>query len=227
MTRRRHAAPRCGRCRMHVGLCICAQIPRIETRTRVVLVIHRIEDRKSTNTGRLALECLAHGSVVVRGHEGEPTATLDVEPGTEPLLLFPHEDAEPLTPRAPSDRPVTLVVPDGTWRQAFKVRARVPGLADVRTVTLPPGAPSRYRLRAEAHASALSTMEAIARALGILEGPRVQADLERVLDAMIDRTLWVKGDVADGDVTGGLPTGATRHDPRSGLEGARSEDACP
>lgn len=212
---------------MHRGLCFCARLPSLATRTRVVLVIHRVEDRKSTNTGRVALACLPSGRVVVRGEPDAPPPRILRDDGTEPLLLFPHEDAAPLAPRMPGEPPVTLVVPDGTWRQASKVRARCPELAGIRAVSLPPGAPSRYRLRAEAHASALSTIEALARALGILEGPAVQTALEDVLDAVVHRTLWVKGQMDAVDALGGLPPGAERHDPLSGLRTAVDDGGRP
>jgi len=67
---------------------------------------------------------------------------------TRPVLLFPHEDAVPLSRFSASETPITLVVPDGTWRQASKVRARVPGLRDIPCVCLPKDTPSMYRLRA-------------------------------------------------------------------------------
>ena len=73
-----------------------------------------------------------------------------------------------------------------------------------------------YRLRSESHPAGLATIEAIARAMGILEGPHVQEALERVFRAMVERTLWVRGSLAAEEVTGGIPEGATRHDPRSG-----------
>ncbi len=211
---------------MHVGLCLCATLPRLVTRTRIVLVMHRVEHRKPTNTGRLALACLPSAELVLRGlqtgagADGRASGSLEaLEPGgeTEPLLLFPHEDAVPLTARPSGAKPVTLVVPDGTWRQAAKVRARTPGLARMPAVTLPPGPPSRYRLRTEAHLSFVSTLEALARALGILEGPEVQRALEGVLDAVVHRTLWVRGEITDEEVHGGLPPHAQRHDPVSGL----------
>jgi len=59
----------------------------------------------------------------------------------------------------------------------------------------------------------LATLEAIARAMGILEGPEVQAALERPFRAMVERTLWSRGSVAAEDVSGGIPTGTVRHDP--------------
>ena len=218
MSRRDNASHRCRRCRMLGGLCVCDLIPspRIETRTRLVLLIHRFEDRKPTNTGRLAVECLANSVVVVRGHESEPTPPFAWDPGTQPLLLFPHEGATPLADaRLAPDRPVTLIVPDGNWRQASKVRQRVPGLRELPCVSLPAGERSMYRLRAEAHAAGLSTIEANARALGLLEGEHVRRALELVFRAMVERTLWSRGQVPTAQVTGGIPVGTVRHDPRS------------
>jgi DTW domain-containing protein len=197
------------------GLCVCDLVPRprLETRTRLVLIVHRYEDRKPTNTGRLAAACLANSEVIVRGHEWDPTPPFACDPDTQPLLLFPHEGALPLTEHAIPCRPVTLIVPDGNWRQASKVRNRVRGLRDVPCVSLPVGAPSNYRLRAEAHEGGLATIEAIARAFGLLEGlggPGVQAALEHVFEAMVDRTLWSRGMVRTANVTGGIPAGVVR-----------------
>lgn len=202
---------------MHGSLCVCALIPRIATRTRLVLVIHRIEARKPSNTGRLAVECLPNSEVCVRGHVEAPSSPFAIDPAFDPVFLFPHESARPLSEYAGSARPVTLIVPDGTWRQASKVRQRVPRLRDVPYVSLPRDEPSMYRLRAEAHDHGLATIEAIARAMGILEGVHVRRALEHVFRAMVERTLWSRGAIETENVTGGVPDGAMRHDPRSGL----------
>ena len=47
-------------------------IPRLLTRTGLMLFIHREEVKKPTNTGRLAADCLVNSEVVVRtlGFEG-------------------------------------------------------------------------------------------------------------------------------------------------------------
>jgi hypothetical protein len=42
----------------------------------------------------------------------------------------------------------------------------------------------------------------------------VRAAIERVFRAMVERTLWVRGHVATKDVTGGIPDGVQRHEPR-------------
>lgn len=218
MSRRGNSGLRCHGCRLHQSLCACALIPRLETRTKVLLFIHHLEDRKSTNTGRLATRCLVNSEVVVRGREAEPSPSFTPEAGTRPLLLFPHESALPLSDFVASREPLTLVVPDGTWRQASKVRNRVPGLRELPCVTLPRGEPSRYRLRFEPHDVGLSTLEAIARSLGVLEGLHVQHTLERVFETVVERILWSRGTLSTSDVKGGIPEGAKRHDPRSGLQ---------
>ncbi len=235
--RNNNVKARCVVCRMHASLCICDLVTEIETRTRLVVVMHRAEERKSSNTGALAARCIARSEIVVRGHEDRPskfevahdggaapkpprepqTATLRsavFDPATQPVLLFPHEDAVPLARFARSERPITLVVPDGTWRQASKVRARVPGLRDIPCALLPVESPSTYRLRAESDPTRLSTMEAIARAMGLLEGMHVRRAIERVFRTMVERTLWSKGDLDDAEVTGGIPPGVMRHDPQ-------------
>jgi DTW domain-containing protein YfiP len=202
------------------GLCVCALIPSppLATRTHLVLIIHRLELRKPTNTGTLAAACLASHELVVRGHADQPSSAVVVPAGRRPILLFPHETARELPALAPFDEPVTLIVPDGTWRQAQKVRQRVPGLAELPCATLPPGPPSRYRLRAEPDPSGLSTMEAIARAYGVLEGPAIEAALLEVFTVMVERTLWARGQLAAKDVTGGIPEGLQRHAPTPAIE---------
>ena len=139
MSRRNNTASRCERCRMHVSLCVCPMIPTLTTRTRLVLVIHRAEVRKPTNTGRLATLAMPNSELVIRGREDDPEGPITLGPDVRPLFLFPHEDAVPLATLAEvpgDDRPVTLVVPDGNWRQASKVRNRVAGMRDVPCVSL-------------------------------------------------------------------------------------------
>src|SRR6185312_9420702 len=144
MSRRAKPHLRCGECRMHRSLCICALLPRIATRTRVVLVLHQLEAVKSTNTGIVAARCLSNSVVVYRGRAPEGAAAETLEAAlrsdaadAEPVLLFPHPSATPLAARPPSDRPLLLVVPDGTWAQAARARGRVRALAELRCVSLP------------------------------------------------------------------------------------------
>jgi DTW domain-containing protein YfiP len=204
---------RCSGCRLPAVLCMCALLPQLATRTRVVLVMHRNEERKPTNSGLLAARCLVHSEVLLRGCIGQPEPRWIDDPARQPLLLFPHPEARPLDELAASSRPLTLIVPDGTWRQAAKVSQRMPGLDGVPYATLPAGPPSGYRLRAT-EKGRLSTMEAIARALGIVEGAAVRQALEQVFAVMVARLLWLRGSLPSAQVRGGIPEPALADDPR-------------
>jgi DTW domain-containing protein YfiP len=184
---------RCARCRLYARLCLCAELPRLDTRTRLCLVIHRDEQHKPTNSGLLACASLGNSEVFVRGVHGGDAPALAFDAATQPLLLFPHADAQPLADFARAPRPITLVVPDGTWRQASRVRGRVAGLDGVPCVTLPPEPAATARLRAQPDDARLPTLLAIARALGVLEGAAVRAALERLFATLVARTLRLRG----------------------------------
>jgi DTW domain-containing protein len=194
---------------MHQPLCICSLTPRLQTRTRLVLVLHKDEERKTTNTGQLAAHCLENSTVVITGDPARPLPASLVRGGEQPLLLFPSHDARPITDFAASERPIALIVPDGNWRQGGKVRSRVPSLATVPCVCLPAGPATIYRLRAEQRPGGLATLEAIARALDVLEGGPAAEAMLAVFRVMVDRTLWTRGALTDDEVEGGIPAGAT------------------
>jgi DTW domain-containing protein len=181
---------------MSVPLCVCALVPTIETTTRVIVLMHHREVKMPTNTGRLAHRCLVNSALVLRGVEGAPVdpEALTVREGTA-LLLHPTDDAieldEGFVARVPP--PYTLIVPDGSWRQASKMGQREASLRGVQRVKLSSGAATRYQLRRETKAHGLATIEAIARALGVLESPDVEAALIAIFDEVVERTLRARG----------------------------------
>ncbi len=179
---------------MSVPLCLCASIPRLTTRTAVLILIHHREARMPTNTGRLAHQCLVGSRLILRGLEGEP-ATLEPSFAGTPLLLHPTEDAVALDEhfQASHPPPYTLIVPDGSWRQASKMGTREPSLRTLLRVKLEAGEPSRYQLRKETKPGGLATLEAIARALGVLESRAVEEELGKVFALMVERTLRSRG----------------------------------
>lgn len=202
MGRRSHRTPRCPRCRMHEALCVCDAIPTLPLATRLVVVMHYREATKTTATAPLALQALPHSALYVHGDTPEPLDLQHLHDEDRRVwLLFPADDAVAITPElvAADPRPVTLVVPDGSWRQASKLARRVPGLDRATTVVLPEGARTGWQLRREPRADGLATYEAIARALGLLEGPEVQAALQVPFDLMVRRTQWSRQPTGAGD----------------------------
>ncbi len=206
---------RCPACRMHLTLCLCAHVPKLATRTRVVLILHQLEVNKTSNTGTLAMACLPNGETVMHG--GRVPLVRDWSQLSQPVLLFPHPDARPLTDWQGSEQPVTLIVPDATWPQAIKARRRIPGLVDVPCAVLPPEDATRNFLRASSKPGQVSTLVAIARALEVLEvdGANLRHQIEHLGAMMVDRTLWSSGRMHADQVTGGIPAAALVYDGES------------
>jgi DTW domain-containing protein YfiP len=177
---------------MHPALCLCAGVTKVDLVTRVIFIMHHREVAKTTATARLPLMLLSNAEVHLHGEAGSPLDLRSLhEQGRRVMVLFPSEGAATLTPDlvASDRRPVTLVVPDGSWRQASRAARRIPGLPQAEAVVLPPGPPSRYRLRQEPKPGGLATCEAVARALGLLESEAAQHELEALFERMVEGTL--------------------------------------
>ena len=185
---------------MRREICICDHISAcrqsLETETRIVIVMHHRELCRTTNTARLAQLALKDCEIRVRGLRDEPLVMDGViDPNRHTLLLYPSADAEELTPDLIEsiERPVTLIVPDGTWGQAAKVAKREACLRAIPHVKLPADRASQYELRRSSKPNGLATFEAIAQALGLLESPLIQARLEELFKVMVSRTLKSRG----------------------------------
>ncbi len=178
---------------MRKDLCFCALLTPIPTRTRVSIVMQSCEEARTSSTARLLSLLLPNSEIHLRGRLGVPL-DLSFLPGngTTSLLLYPDTAATVLTHEfvAALPSPVTLVVPDGTWSQAKKIIHRVAALRGVPHVMLPHGEASRYVLRRNQAEGGVCTAEAVARALGFLEGKHVQDAIESHLETLIERVLW-------------------------------------
>jgi len=182
---RRRLRPRCPRCRLLLGNCVCARLQAFPCATRLVVVMDRREVRQHSNSGWLAVELLAGASLAVRGlKEREVDLSTVRDSARQAYLLFPAEGAPVLDAAevAADGRPVTLVVPDACWRQARRMSRHEVELASLPRRRLPEGLEGRYALREAPAEGHLSTFEAIAAALGVLEGPALRERLLAVFD---------------------------------------------
>lgn len=155
--------------------------------------MHRREPAKSSNSARLALAMLPEAARVVVGARDRVPAVAKLPPG-RCLLLFPLEGAEPLGPAHASGADV-LIVPDGTWHQARRLARRIAAMPGVSPVRLPEGPPSRYSLRKSLRPGTVSTFEAIARSLTLLEGGAAEETMLPWLEEFVRRTLQLRGRV--------------------------------
>jgi DTW domain-containing protein YfiP len=182
-----------------VAVCLCGHVVEIATRTLVLILQHPRESTVPVGTARLA----ELGLVNLERHVGiEFAHSLPVRaalgnPLAPPILLFPGGNAQDLT-RAPPAGPRTLVVIDGSWSEASKMLRRNPELGRLPRYALGPGQPSRYRIRREPREDCLSTVEAIARALSLLEGDdQVAEALLGPFEALVEQQLGFARDRAN------------------------------
>jgi len=186
-----HARALCERCRRPVGVCVCAHLPELAPRTKVLVVQHPREQRMAIGTAQMAARCLAGSKVVVGTHvETHPEVVKALhDPARRPVLLWPGPDAKDLATDPPTG-PITLFVVDGTWSTASKLVKLNPAIAALPRYGINPTVPSQYRIRREPRAECLSTIEAISNALGLLEGDPAPYEAMLVpFRAMIDAQI--------------------------------------
>lgn len=165
-------------------------------KTQLALVIHAKELKRTTNTGRLALEALTNSRMWIRGEANNP---IDFDsllsPDYQPLLFFPAEDAVELTKEfiGSFEKPIRLIVPDGSWRQASKLHYRHRELDAVPRVKISEPNLATQHLRAENMPEGMSTLEAIAKAFSVLEGEEVGEKLRALYAEKLKRTLEGRG----------------------------------
>ncbi len=159
--------PTCPRCLRPEGFCVCAGLGPIPSATRVVMLQHPREARLAICSARLTRVALANAEL----HRGvsfeDHPRVREVLAAPGAALLFPGGVAAAEAAAAP---PRVLVVIDGTWLQAEKMLAANPAIAALPRLSISPGRPSGYgELRREPAEGHLSTIEAVALALGALE----------------------------------------------------------
>ena len=167
-------------------MCLCAELPRIKSNTEVVIVRHVAEDWLTSNTGRLAALMLTNARIVSYC-AGVPfdDALLSGE-GT--WLLYPgsNQPPQPALPRR-------LIVLDGTFRQARRMYKKIPALRALPDLALSAPWRDKLRLRNPPRADGLSTIEAIATALGRFENPDLAEPLLVAYSEFVRRADATRG----------------------------------
>lgn len=153
----------------------------VTTRTRVVIVRHHLERFRSSNSGRLANLALPNSEIIEHGGSGGPAQLRDLDGA---WLLFPEGEPAHVAPVPP---PARLIVLDATWSQARRMYRKLDVLRGVPLLRLPDEPMPESRLRESPGPGRVSTIEAIARALRLLEGDQVATPLERLFEVAVRR----------------------------------------
>ncbi|HWU90069.1 MAG TPA: tRNA-uridine aminocarboxypropyltransferase [Kofleriaceae bacterium] len=205
---------RCERCLFQRRLCLCEAIPALPTRTRVVIVRHHLERWRSSNSGRLAHLALPNSALIDHGGAGGMAALPALD---DAWLLFPEGEPMRAPPPVP---PRQLVVLDATWSQARRMFRKLGALRGLPVLRLPDAPMPAARLRESPAPGRVSTIEAIARALRLLEGDDgAAAGLERLFALAVARAA-----ASGRNVGGAARSGIDPVEPSAGLRSSSGSD---
>lgn len=185
---------RCHVCFKPLATCLCDLIEPVANRTHVTILQHPRERFHAIGTARIAALGLERSRLVVPRDCFTRSLEQRFPCPPDAGVLFPSPQARALETLAPDERPSALVVLDGTWSQARHLHRANAWLHDLPHLSLRPLRPTRYRIRKAPRPEYVSTLEAIVRALEVIE-PETQG-LDRLLDVfdtMIDRQLSHQG----------------------------------
>lgn len=179
----------CPRCQKPLALCVCEALTQHRGKVQVLVLRHPQEKDRALGTARM-VELQFAGAQVVTGLSWRNLAAVLKQPA-DPKdwgVLYqgakaarPGKDAPPLVAVDKKGAPLEdqqvalkgikgLILLDGTWSQAKTLWWRNAWLLKCRRLVLAPARPSAYgKLRREPRRDSLSTLEAAALAVSVLE----------------------------------------------------------
>ena len=176
----------CSRCFLKEAWCICAELPRIDSKIEFLIIRHTTEDFLTSNTGRLAALVLPNAQILKYGGGTPFDDSCIGRDGT--WLLYPAKSKEPVTPA-----PRRIIVLDATFRQAKRMYQRITALRGLPELSFDAPVTVPHRLRRPPRIDGLSTIEAIAAALGRFENPKVAESLLAVYAEFVQRADATRG----------------------------------
>jgi DTW domain-containing protein YfiP len=172
---------RCESCQLAQFACICPWRPSLSARCEFVLLMHRDEVFKPTNTGRLIADVMPAQTHVFCWSRTEPDADLVALLNDERrrcVVVFPAEAAttaatprEVITELPDDNKLTTFILLDGTWKQSGRMFHLSRWLERVPCVQLPEALVRGYAVRKSHQEHYLSTAEAAGLCLQMAREP--------------------------------------------------------
>jgi DTW domain-containing protein len=179
---------RCEECQLAKFACLCAWRPVLKAGCEFILLMHRDEVFKPTNTGRLLADVLPQQTHVFCWSRTEPPqALVDLlaDPNRRCVIVFPADANEAaakpreLVRELPTDDKITtFILLDGTWKQSGRMFHLSRWLETVPCVVLPEALVRGYAVRKSHQEHYLSTAEAASLCLEMAGEQRVANALQ-------------------------------------------------
>jgi DTW domain-containing protein YfiP len=177
---------RCEQCQLATYACMCSWRPVLKSRTEFILLMHRDEVFKPTNTGRLIADVLPTNTQVFCWSRTDPAQDLLAllrDPERRHMIVFPADAAEgasrprELLTELPADNRInSFILLDGTWKQSGRMFHLSRWLDDIACVVLPDALVRGYAVRKSHQDHYLSTAEAASLCL-LMVDERQNAEL--------------------------------------------------
>lgn len=157
--------------------------------------MHVSERSKASNTARVLQMTLPNCQLFELGALDTRFEGVELSQDEATYVLYPEPSASALTPEfvtqqlSVSKKKIHLIVPDGSWTQAKRIAHHNPHLRGIPRLQLQGLAPSDYQLRRNGRTGGVCTLEAVAHALGIIEGERTMNELLANFYIMRDSVL--------------------------------------
>jgi DTW domain-containing protein YfiP len=179
---------RCEHCQLAAFACICPWRPELSAGCEFVLLMHRDEVFKPTNTGRLIADVLPRQTHVFCWSRTEPAPellALLADSRRHCVIVFPADANETgskprvLVREFPGDgKIITFILLDGTWKQSGRMFHLSRWLETIPCVLLPEALVRGYAVRKSHQEHYLSTAEAAGLCLEMAGEPRVANALQ-------------------------------------------------
>lgn len=194
---------RCEHCQLAKFACICPWRPELKTRCEFVLLMHRDEVFKPTNTGRLIADVLPQQTHVFCWSRTEPAQELVgllSDPSRRCVIVFPADandagsESRTLVTEFPADgKIVTFILLDGTWKQSGRMFHLSRWLEAIPCVVLPDTLARGYAVRKSHQEHYLSTAEAAGLCLQMCGEVRAASGLQDYFELFNVHYLATRG----------------------------------
>jgi DTW domain-containing protein YfiP len=164
---------KCSKCRLLKTNCYCSILQQIETKIKLNVIMHVRELTLSSSTVNLLKNVVPDTKIHLRGHVDYIINENDViKENCNNIFLYPDENSKILTQeniKVLSTKPINLIIPDGSWRQAKKMKRRYDWLDKIQSYRLPENLITNFKLRSSNSKNKLSTYESIIYAIYLLD----------------------------------------------------------
>ena len=180
----------CSHCGFSVKTCLCDSISIINNKLKIIILRHPSEEKVTKNTANL-LNLGLDNCQILAGESEQDFLQLATLPKETTAVLYPADNALCLdehtaTTVALKQSFTHLIVIDGTWKKAYKMLQLTPSLQGFQAVSFKQIPQNKYVIRKAPRADSLSTLEAVAHSLKLIEGLDV-TPLYKLLAALVDK----------------------------------------